>query len=87
MRTRAADVRYFTAYLTRLWSQLLGGQVIVTPPSRRCALRGDRLRDSGGGEAEGKKRAHQRTRRGACLGLGLERCERGDLGFESGELG
>jgi hypothetical protein len=59
----------------------------VTPPSRRCALRGDRSRDSGGGEAEGKKRAHQRTRRGACLGLGLERCERGDLGFESGELG
>ncbi len=52
--------------------------------TRRCALQGDGSRDSGGGEAEGKKRAHQRTRRGACLGLGLER---GDLGFENGQLG
>ena len=48
------------------------------------ALRGDGSRDSGGGEAEGKKRAHQRTRCGACLGLGLD--ERGDLGFELDQL-
>ena len=53
--------------------------------TRRCALQGDGSRDSGGGEAEGKKRAHQRTRCGACLGL--ERGERGDLGFEIGQLG
>jgi hypothetical protein len=43
-------------------------------------------RDSGGGEAEGKKRAHQRARCGACLVLGLERGERGDLGLENVQL-
>jgi hypothetical protein len=48
----------------------------------RSLRRRDGSRDSGGGEAEGKKRAHQRTRREACLGLGLER---GDLFFESGQ--
>ena len=52
VRTRAADVRYFTAYLTRLWAQLLGDVYEIRVEALPVESRRHRARNGPGQQSE-----------------------------------